>query len=305
MASTVLVTGASGFIGSHLASRLSDDGHQVRAMTRHPDTYDGPGEPVFGDVADPDSLHAALDGADAAYYLVHSLESKNFEEKDAQAARNFGQAAADQGVKQIIYLGGLGRDDGELSPHLRSRRLVEKLLPEAGVPVTSLRAAVVIGHGGISWEITRQLVDHLPAMITPKWVRTRTQPIALPDVLRYLAGVLDNPQAIGRTLEIGGPEVLRYLDMMERAAAIMGKSLPSVSVPLLTPHLSSLWLALVTDVNKETARNLIDSMINEVVVTDHSIEQIVPGELIGYDESVRLALQEREKTLHEPESKRR
>ncbi len=298
MASTVLVTGASGFIGSHLTPLLTGEGHQVRAMTRHPDSYDGDGEPVFGDVADLDSLRTAMDGADAAYYLVHSLESKDFEQRDAEAARNFGQAAADCGLEQIIYLGGLGKEGKEgkdLSPHLRSRRQVERLLQESAVPVTVLRAAVVIGHGGISWEITRQLVEHLPAMVTPRWVSTRTQPIALPDVLRYLVGVLGQPAALGSTYEIGGPEVLRYRDMMSRAAAIMNKRVPMVPVPLLTPHLSSLWLALVTDVDTATARNLVDSMINEVVVTDRSIEKVVPGETVGYDESVRLALQERAK----------
>jgi uncharacterized protein YbjT (DUF2867 family) len=293
MSQTVLVTGASGFVGSHLSRALVEAGHQVRAMTRHPDTYQGAGEPVFGDVTDPDSLRSAMDGAQAAYYLVHSLESADFEDKDAEAARNFGRAAAEAGVARIIYLGGLGVDDGELSAHLRSRRQVEKLLPEAGVPVTVLRAAVVIGHGGISWEITRQLIDHLPAMVTPGWVNTRTQPIALPDVLRYLVGVLTAPAALGRTFEIGGPDVLRYIDMLQRAAAVQGKRLPNISVPLLTPGLSSMWLALVTDVDIATARNLVDSMTNEVVVTDRSIEDVVPGPTIGYDDAVRLALADR------------
>jgi uncharacterized protein YbjT (DUF2867 family) len=295
MPKTVLVTGASGFIGSHLSRALVDAGHRVRAMTRHPDGYAGAGEPVYGDVGDRDSLRSALEGAQAAYYLVHSLESADFEDRDAEAARNFGQAAADAGLERIVYLGGLGVDDGHLSAHLRSRRQVETLLAEAGVPVTVLRAAVVIGHGGISWEITRQLVDHLPAMLTPAWVNTRTQPIALPDVLRYLVGVLEPAEALGRTFEIGGPDVLRYLDMLQRAAAVQGKKLPNVSVPLLTPSLSSLWLVLVTDVDLPTARNLIDSMTNEVIVTDRSIEDVVPGPTMGYDDAVRLALADRAK----------
>jgi uncharacterized protein YbjT (DUF2867 family) len=263
-------------------------------MTRHPDDYDGPGEPVYGDVADEESLRPALKDVDAAYYLVHSLESDDFEDKDADAALNFGKAAADSGLDRTIYLGGLGVDDGELSPHLRSRRQVEQLLPLAGVPVTVLRAAVVIGHGGISWEMTRQLADHLPVMVTPRWVNTRAQPIALPDVIRYLVGVLEPAEARGRVFEIGGPDVLRYIEMLQRAAKIMGKRLPNVSVPLLTPGLSSLWLSLVTDVDTATARNLVDSMTTEVIVTDRSIEELVPGPTMGYDDAVRLALADRE-----------
>jgi uncharacterized protein YbjT (DUF2867 family) len=291
--STVLVTGASGFIGSHLSQALVDAGHDVRAMTRQPDEYSGAGKAVFGDVFDQDSVRAAMEGVDAAYYLVHSLGSDDFEEKDADAALSFGGAAAEAGLDQIVYLGGLGVDDGELSAHLRSRRQVEQLLSVAGVPVTVLRAAVVIGHGGISWEITRQLVDNLPAMITPRWVKTRTQPIALPDVIRYLVGVLDHPDARGRVFEIGGPDVMRYIDMLERAAKIQGKRLPHIDVPLLTPGLSSGWLALVTDVDLATARNLVDSMTSEVIVRDHSIQAIIPGPTMSYDAAVRLALDER------------
>lgn len=293
MTRTVLVAGASGFIGSHLCDALVEAGHDVRAMTRHPEAYAGSGTAVGADVSDPASLVEALRGVDVAYYLVHSLDSADFEEKDAQAARNFTRAAEQGGVAQIIYLGGLGSDDEELSPHLRSRREVEHLLAEGTVPVTTLRAAVVVGHGGISWEITRQLVDHLPLMITPKWVDTRTQPVALPDVIRYLVGVMGEPRAEGRTFEIGGPDVLRYIDMLRRAASIKNKRMPRVKVPLLTPRLSSHWLALVTDVDLPTARNLVDSMTTEVIVKDRSILDIVPGDPIGYDEAVRRALADR------------
>ena len=293
MPKTVLVTGASGFVGSHLCNALVEGGHDVRAMTRHPDGYDGAGTAVFGDVEDADSLRAALDGVDAAYYLVHSLDSEDFERQDADYARRFSAAAAANDVSQIIYLGGLGDESDDLSAHLRSRRQVEKLLGGDGVPVTVLRAAVVIGHGGISWEITRQLVAHLPVMITPKWTKTKTQPIALDDVVRYLVGVLGNEKAIGGTFEVGGPDVLQYVDMMRRAAKVQGKKMRSFDVPLLSTGLSSHWLAFVTDVDRNTARNLVDSMSNEVVVHDTSIHDVVPGEDIGYDESVRRALAER------------
>jgi len=291
---TVLVTGATGFIGRRLVPALIEDGHTVRAMTRHSDSYDGPGEPVGGDVSDPDSLAAALDGVDVAIYLVHSLDDPDFERKDAQAARNFSAAAAAAGVKQIVYMGGLGDDDDDLSAHLRSRREVEHLLGADGVPVTVLRAAIVVGHGGISWEITRQLVKNLPAMVVPKWVNTRTQPIALDDVIRYLAGVIGKEEALGRVFEIGGTEQLTYLDMMKVAAESMnGRTIPIVTVPVLTPRLSSYWLALVTDVDATTGRNLIDSMSHEVVVKDTSIRDVVPGEPLSYRESVRRALAER------------
>ncbi|MET1005255.1 MAG: NAD(P)H-binding protein [Propionibacteriaceae bacterium] len=294
--SRVLVTGASGFVGSALGKALEAEGHHVRAMTRHPDTYSGPGDPVYGDVSDPDSLAAAMEDVSAAYYLVHSLDDDDFEAKDAEAARNFSAAAAKAGVERIIYLGGLGKDDADLSPHLKSRREVEHLLAGGEVPVTVLRAAMVVGHGGISWEITRQLVAHLPAMIGPHWVTTKTQPIALKDVVRYLVGVLEPEETKGQVYEVGGPDVLNYAEMLQRVARIRyGRSLPFVVVPLLTPGLSSRWLALVTDVNVQTGRNLIDSMTNEVVVEDHSIEKIVPGAPMGYDDAVREALADRAK----------
>jgi uncharacterized protein YbjT (DUF2867 family) len=292
---TVLVSGASGFIGSHVAARLVEEGYRVRAMTRHPRKYHGAGEPVEADVSDPGTLAAAFAGVDVAYYLIHSLESDDFEQRDADAARNFAGAAAAADVERIIYLGGLGANDVTLSAHLRSRREVEEILQTGPVPVTVLRAAVVIGHGGISWEMTRQLADRLPAMVTPRWVRTRTQPIALTDAVRYLVGVLEPAEARGRTYEIGGPEVLRYIDMLQRVARIRGSRLPNVTVPLLTPRLSSAWLRFVTDVDSATARNLVDSMTTEVVVRDDAITRLVPGTPLGYDDAVRLALADRER----------
>jgi len=293
MTGPVLVAGGTGFVGRRLVRALIEADHEVRVMTRSPDRYRGPGEAVHGDVADADSLHPAIEGCAAAYYLVHSLDSADFEQRDAAAARAFGSAAAAAGVAQIVYLGGLGDDGDALSAHLRSRREVDTMLAEAGVPVTVLRAGIVVGHGGISWEITRQLVEHLPAMVTPRWVRTRTQPIAVDDVVRYLVGVLDNPAATGRVFEVGGPDVLEYRAMLERVAALEGRRLLIVPVPLLSPGLSSRWLAFVTDVDSQAGRNLIDSMVNEVIVRDHSIRDVVPFELTGYDDAVRHALEER------------
>jgi uncharacterized protein YbjT (DUF2867 family) len=224
---------------------------------------------------------------------VHSLDHPDFERKDADAARAFARAAAATGIDRIVYLGGLGQDSDQLSRHLRSRREVERLLGGTGVPVTVLRAGIVVGHGGVSWELTRQLVAHLPAMVTPRWVSTRTQPIAVADVVRYLVSVLDAPEAAGRVFEVGGPEVLTYLQMMIRVAEIQNRHLFVVPVPLLSPQLSSRWLALVTDVDVATGRSLIDSMTNEVVVTDDAIRSIVPFDPMDYDEMVMAALVER------------
>ncbi|MER6760231.1 MULTISPECIES: NAD(P)H-binding protein [Amycolatopsis] len=288
-----LVAGASGFVGSRLCPALEEAGHDVLAMTRRPENYRGAGEPVHGDVADIGSLRDALKNVEVTYYLVHSLDSTDFQQRDANAARAFARAAAEAGVRRIVYLGGLGDDGDSLSEHLASRREVERLLAETGVPVTVLRAGIVIGHGGTSWELTRQLVEHLPAMITPRWVSTRTQPIALADVVRYLAGVLEHPETEGRTFDIGGPEVLTYRDMLRRVAVIEGRMLPIVPVPLLSPRLSSYWLALVTDVDATTGRALIDSMGNEVVVRDDAIRRIVEFEPMSYNDAVLQALGER------------
>ncbi|MBN9098531.1 MULTISPECIES: NAD(P)H-binding protein [unclassified Pseudonocardia] len=291
----VLVTGASGFVGGRLCPALEAAGHEVLAMTRSPERYSGAGKAVAGDVHDAASLDTALAGCDAAYYLVHSLDDPNFQERDAEAARTFATAAAKAGVTRIVYMGGLGDDADDLSAHLRSRREVEELLGSAGVPVTTLRAGIIVGHGGISWEMTRQLVEHLPAMITPRWVRTRTQPIAVADVVRYLVGVLEVPETSGRAFDVGGPDVLEYVEMLRRVATIEGRTMIVVPVPFLSPQLSSRWLSFVTDVDVQTGRSLIDSMANEVVVRDDSIRGLVPFEPMDYDEMVLAALGERAK----------
>jgi uncharacterized protein YbjT (DUF2867 family) len=282
----VLVAGASGFVGQRLCVALDRAGHDVVAMTRNPARYRGAGSPVRGDVHDPATLEPAMAGCQAAYYLVHSLQDADFERKDAAGATAFGEAAARAGLRRIIYLGGLGDDADDLSAHLRSRREVENLLGTGGVPVTVIRAGIIIGHGGISWELTRQLVEHLPVMITPRWVATRAQPIAVDDVVTYLAGVLELPEASGRVYEAGGPEVLQYSAMLRRPLLLL-------PVPLLTPWLSSLWLALVTDVDTGTGRALIDSMTNEVIVRDQSIRDLIPIRPMSYNDAVRAALRER------------
>ncbi len=292
-ARSVLVTGATGFIGRRLVPALVERGDDVRAMTRRPGSYEGQGTAVAGDVFDPGSLTAPLEGVDVAVYLVHSLDDPDFERKDAEAARSFARAASDAGVSQIVYLGGLGDEDGDLSPHLRSRREVEELLGSTGVPVTALRAGIIVGAGGISWELTRQLVKNLPAMIVPRWVSTPTQPVAVDDVIRYLVGVAGNPEARGRVFEVGGPDQMTYLQMLQVAARVInGRRAAILPVPVLTPRLSSYWLALVTDVDVTTGRNLIDSMGTEVIVTDHTIRDLVPGDPLSYEESVRRALAE-------------
>ncbi|GAA2021618.1 MULTISPECIES: NAD(P)H-binding protein [Nocardioides] len=297
MSLTVLVTGATGFIGKRLVPAMVEAGHHVKAMTRHPDTYEGQGEAVYGDVFDPGTLAEPLTDVDVAIYLVHSLDDNDFERKDAEAATAFGLAAAANGVTQIVYMGGLGKDDDDLSPHLRSRREVEQLLGTSGVPVTVLRAAIVVGAGGVSWEMTRGLVKNLPAMVVPRWAATRTQPIAIDDVIRYIVGVTGKEEAYDRVFEVGGADQLSYVGMMRGAAKeILGRDIPIIQLPVGTPVLSSWWIRLVTGVDTTTAANLIDSMGNEVLQTDYSIRDVVPGEPLSYAEAVRRAVAEDDQT---------
>jgi uncharacterized protein YbjT (DUF2867 family) len=251
---------------------------------------------VRGDIGDVGSLRSALDGQDVAFYLVHSLAHTDFAERDRAGACAFGDAAAAAGVSQIVYLGGLGEDDDALSPHLRSRREVERILSDS-VPTTALRAGIVIGDGSISWEILRQLVERLPAMVTPRWVQTRTQPIALADAVRFLVGVAGIDAAIGETYEIGGPHALSYRDMLITVAQMTGRRRVIVPVPVLTPRLSSHWLRLVTDVDLTTAAALVDSMTNEVVVHDHRIEELVHHRPMDFPEAAAAALAARARRL--------
>ena len=250
-------------------------------------------EVVAGDVLDPESLVAAFRDVDAAYYLVHSIGSQSdWQTRDRTAAENFRDAAAAAGVEQIVYLGGLGDDaGGTLSPHLASRHEVGRVLASGPVPLTELRAAVVIGSGSASFEMLRHLVEVLPVMTTPRWVETRVQPIAVRDVLVYLTGVLGNADAYGQVFEIGGADVVTYHEMMDMYAEVAGlRKRVIVPVPVLSPRLSSLWVGLVTPIPADLARPLIDSLVNEVVVHDHAIDEVVPHHPIGCREAIELAL---------------
>ncbi|MFD9431137.1 SDR family oxidoreductase [Streptomyces sp. NPDC060002] len=298
-----LVTGATGYIGGRLVPELLAAGHRVRCLARSPDRlrdhpWAGDVERVRGDVTNAASVAAALEGVDVAYYLVHALGSgDDFEETDRRAARIFGEQARAAGVRRVVYLGGLtpaGVPERELSPHLRSRAEVGRILLHSGVPTTVLRAAVVIGSGSVSFEMLRYLTERLPVMVTPSWVHTRIQPVAVRDVLRTLVGSAGMPADVSRAFDIGGPDVLTYREMMIRYAVIA--ELPRrliLSVPMLTPGLSSHWVGLVTPVPASIARPLTESLRHEVVCHERDIARYVPdppGHPLGFDEAVRLAL---------------
>jgi uncharacterized protein YbjT (DUF2867 family) len=298
-----LVTGATGYIGGRLVPELLDAGHQVRCLARTPvklrdHPWVGRVEVVAGDVTDEASVRDAMRGVDVAYYLVHALGTgAGFEQTDRQAARVFGAQARAAGVRRIVYLGGLtptGVPARELSPHLRSRAEVGRILLESGVPAAVLRAAVIIGSGSASFEMLRYLTERLPVMVTPSWVRTRIQPIAVRDVLRYLVGSATLPAGVSRAFDIGGPDVVTYREMMRRYAVLAG--LPRrliVPVPVLTPRLSSHWIGLVTPVPAAVAKPLAESLRHEVVCDEHDIADYVadpPGSPIGMDAALSLAL---------------
>ena len=273
----VVVFGATGFVGSALLPAL--DGHDVVPVSRK-----------VADVTDAAAVARVLDGADAAYYLVHSLGSKDFAERDRQAAGNVAREAERAGLHQLVYLGGLGDDAPDLSEHLRSRRETAEALQSGSVPVTTLRAAMVVGAGSAAFETILALVDRLPGMVMPRWVSTETQPIALPDIVRYLAGVLGRAETLGQTYDTGGPEVMTYREMIERIAVLRGKRPVLVEVPVLSPRLSSYWLHLVTPVKAGVARPLVEGLRNATVARDDSIRELVPFELTPFDVAARDAL---------------
>jgi uncharacterized protein YbjT (DUF2867 family) len=289
----VAVFGASGTIGEALIARLAGD-HEVTAVSRRSRADAGAVRWAVADVANPTAVRSVLDGIEVVYYLVHSLGTPDFAERDRRAATIMARAAESAGVRQIVYLGGLGGDGAELSEHLRSRRETEQALATGAVPVTAIGAAVVIGRGSAAFETIVALVDRLPAMVCPRWVSTPTQPIALADAVSYLAAVCGMESAYRLSLQAGGPEVMTYRDMIEEVARIRGRKPRIVEVPILTPRLSSYWLELVTPVNAATARPLIDGLRTPTIVTDSRLRELVPLELTPFREAARSALLGRE-----------
>jgi uncharacterized protein YbjT (DUF2867 family) len=297
----VLVSGATGYVGGRLVPRLMSEGFSVRVMARHPDRLrDHPWvdqvEVVAADALDYESTRAALAGVDVAYYLLHSLSNHaGFEAIEDAMARTFGKAAKEAGVSRLVYLGGITPPTGELSHHLASRQMTGEILRESGVPTTELRAAVILGSGSASFEMLRHLTERLPFMITPKWLKTRVQPIAIRDVLHYLVEAAKTKDSDHHVGDIGGPDVLTYLEMMQRYAKVAGlRARKVITVPVLTPRLSSHWVSLVTPVPRRLALPLVDSLINEVVVNaELDVRQFLsepPTGLVEFNEGVALAL---------------
>jgi len=289
-----LVFGASGYIGTNLVEFLLAEGRQVRASSRNIEVLRGrnwPGvELRSADALNPEQLDDVLQGVDTAYYLVHSMAAGDaFPEIDARAAKNFAAAAERQGLRRIVYLGGLTPDNPR-SVHLRSREETGDILRAGSVPVTELRAGMIIGPGSAAWEVIRDLVNHLPVMITPRWVFSRSTPIALRNLLRYLADVPQLDVTAGQTYDVAGPDVLTYKEIMLRYAGLIGKRRIIIPVPVLTPRLSSYWLRLVTSVPTNVARALIGGLTQDVIARDHRLAELIPQDLLGFDEAASTAL---------------
>lgn len=300
----ILLTGASGYVGGRLLSRLQAAGYAVRCLARRPahlqDRVNTGTEVVRGDVLELESLRPALQGIDTAYYLIHSMGSdRDFEELDRRGADHFARAASDAGVSRIIYLGGLGDEADDLSPHLRSRQEVGRVLAETGVPVVELQASIVIGSGSLSFEMVRALVERLPVMVTPKWVAAQAQPIAIRDLLDYLLAAIDI-QASGHTIiGIGGEDIVSYGDLMREYALQRGLRRFMIPVPVLTPRLSSLWLGLVTPLYARVGRKLIDSLRHPTVVRDDAARRRFSLQPMGVREAIADALRDEEQAFAE------
>jgi uncharacterized protein YbjT (DUF2867 family) len=286
--------GASGYIGSHLVPRLAER-HHVRAAARNQEGLEARGWPgvecIAADVLRPETLEPALAGIDVAYYLVHSMGSGgDFARLDREAARNFRRAAERANVQRIIYLGGL-LPPGERSAHLGSRAETGEILRDGPIPVTELRAGIIVGAGSAAFEVIRDLVLHLPLMTTPRWVRSRTQPIALQDLLEYLVRLPEMPETAGQVFDVGGPETLSYAEMMRTFGRVTGRPVRIIPLPVLTPRLSSYWLDLVTAVPANVARPLIDGLRHDLLADDEPIRGLIPLRLHSYEEAVRAALE--------------
>lgn len=295
----LLVTGANGYIGLRLIQALLDGGHEVTAVVRDrrrfPVANFGDEETrlrvVEGDFLDAASLRDLSEGADAAYYLIHSMGSGgDFAHMEERCAANFSDAAKALGWKRIIYLGGLATDEGALSEHLSSRRRVEEILRASAVPLTALRASIIVGSGSASFEIIRDLAEKLPLLITPRWVHTKCQPIAIRNVIDYLTGILEHQETAGASYDIGGPEVMSYLDLIKGYCLVRGLRRVFLPTRLLSPRLSSGWLCLLTSTSFPLARSLVDSLTHETVCHDRKLREIIPLELLSYREAVERAL---------------
>jgi uncharacterized protein YbjT (DUF2867 family) len=286
------VVGATGTIGRPLVVALAAAGHDVVAVSRTPREQAAQLRVthVAADASDPDAIGGALEGVDVVYHLVHSLGQPDFDAVDRAAARAVAAGAATGGARQIVYLGGLGGQHGDLSPHLRSRAETADVLQEGPVPVTMLGAAMIVGEGSAAFETILALVARLPVMICPRWVSVQTQPVALDDVVRALVAVAGRESTFGQTYDVGGPEVMTYRSMMERTARLRGKRPLLIEVPFLTPRLSSLWLYLVTPVSARVARPLVEGLKTPTVAREERIWELVPGPRTPFDEAVEQAL---------------
>lgn len=288
----VAVFGATGTVGRTLVDRLRG-AHEVVAVSRRPQPDEAGVRWAVADVGNPTAVREAVDGADVVYYLVHSLGTPDFADRDRRGAAIIARAAEGAGVDQIVYLGGLAPDDARLSEHLRSRYETEAVLRSGRVPVTAIGSAVVVGRGSAAFETIVALVDRLPAMVCPRWVSTPTQPIALDDIVGYLAAVAGLDAALDQSYQAGGPEVLTYRAMIERIARIRGRAPRIVEIPVLSPRLSSYWLEIVTPVNAATARPLIDGLRVPTVVTDPRLQDLVPQDLTPFARAAEAALGDR------------